>query len=179
MMTRKTLALALLASLAVNLFLAGVLTRTWSGHADRCSARGDQHSPDQHPRHKPSEMGDRPRAKRDRGPPDLELLRQMIHIMGREDPRVQQVLADSRKQMKASRKELAQARNQVLSALTADPYRSEALEGALLELRTHGQTLQEVAQNHVVALAEKLSTEERAQLRNSPTLVPPRGRVPR
>lgn len=174
MTTRKTLAIGLLASLALNLFLAGVLTRSWSKGAHCGEAHGPQHSPPEHRRNAGDPPGDRRRAEKDRGPPDLELLRQMIRIMGREDPRVQQVLSESRQHMRRKRVDLSQARSQVLSALTANPYRPEALQSALADLKAQSQELQGQAQTHVVELAGKLTAEERHRLRSAPPSPHPR-----
>jgi uncharacterized membrane protein len=103
----------------------------------------------------------------------------MVRIMGRKDPRVQQVLSESRQQMKSTRKDLAQARSQVLSALTANPYQPEALQNALAGLKRQSQELQGQAQTHVVELAGQLTTEERGRLRSALPPPSPHHHIPR
>lgn len=94
------------------------------------------------------------------------VLREMGRAMGgRNDPRVQEVLKAQHGSFRAEREAIHAAHNDVRRALVAEPFDADALQKALAELLQRTKQVQLQAQHSVVRLANQMTPEERARLR--------------
>jgi uncharacterized membrane protein len=85
-------------------------------------------------------------------------------MFGLETPETRRVLRERREQLGPQRRALREARGQVEDALEADPYRPEALQAALLELRKKTTAMQAEVHGALVDLSSELTPERRREL---------------
>jgi len=136
MPSRRLLTALVVASLAVNLFLAGLLAGDW--------LMGRYGPPPFAPAINPSWM-------RHALGPDAE--RMVAPVMRRH-------MDEIREHIEATRR----ARRAVGAALTAEPFDRAALEDALARIRTQNAEAQAAFHGAFVDVADKLSPEQRAEL---------------
>lgn len=155
----RKLAIALAASLALNLFFVGFAVGRRSGlfHGHR----GPRHE------HGPAlvDHGGRPRRPgMDLGPSGF--LRRVG--LGDAGPEVTQVLEARRAELRAQRGAVARARAAVAVALNAEPFDAEKLVAALDGLRTESAGAQARMHATFVEVAKTLSPEQRRRMAQAP-----------
>jgi len=167
MTPQKRIALALFASVGVNIFLLGFMSQE-TPTALEPKADAARPGPEQAKRKGAEAKGARGKRAQ-RKPPGsdaLHMMRHMIQVMGgREDPRVKKIWTSSKGTMRTLRKELRASHDNVHETLTGETFDKEALQNALQELGEKSRAGQEFAQNQVVELAEMLTPEERKKLK--------------
>lgn len=194
MQTERKLALGLLVSLSINIFLAGVLGGQLGRDDDRPTAgklverrehfpkseRENNEKSSNVARHNAHVAGprhgnqDRTRPKRGgfpsvEGPSDLVLLRQMIQIMGGpKDPRIVHLREQQREDLRRVRSEMQAAHKRVRDALTSEKADEDELRESLKHLRKTAFESQARAQEGILTLARLMTPEERARLRDLP-----------
>lgn len=194
MLTERKLALGLLVSLGINLFLAGVLGgqlgRDHKRSLSTPSAERREHDPKSEREKKPkfdrlaqqgARRADPHRGSPERphhgraghppadGPSDLALLRQMIQIMGGpKDPRIARLREERHTEIRRIRSEMQAAHKRVREALTSEKPNEAELQEALKNLRKTAFESQARAQEGIVTLARLMTVEERARLRALP-----------
>jgi uncharacterized membrane protein len=151
----KPLVIALLVSVSLNMFGAGVLAAT------RYARRND-----------------RPRPDFALGP------KSFLDGAGvGDDPAVRGVLESRRHKLLAGREAMMQHRAAIRDALAAEPFARDKLEAALAQLRTHAGEMQTEMHTALVELAATLPADKRARLASAPWLLGPHegreGRGPR
>jgi uncharacterized membrane protein len=176
MLEHKKLSLVLLGSLAVNIFLGGLVVGKWvqdRGHHNHHAAASPHEGKDSRlahgPKSAPEPHHDRVRLgkpkERDKGPPprrgggtgdegssDLVLLKHMIRVMGGpSDPRIQDIRNKNRERMEGTRAEMKRSHEAVRLALSAEKFDEAALRDALKNLRDMRFTAQERAQEGPVS----------------------------
>lgn len=195
MPTERKLALGLLVSLGINLFLAGVLGGQF-GRDDRrpravpsLEKREHAHKSEREKKPKSGKLAQQGSHKTDPhrgapgraehhgraghlpadGPSDLVLLRQMIQIMGGPtDPRIARLREERRSEIRRIRAEMQAAHKRVRDALTSEKSDEAELQEALKNLRKTAFEAQARAQEGILTLARLMTAEERARLRNLP-----------
>lgn len=141
--TRK-LGWLLAASVGINLFLVGVLAARWI-----------------HPG-----TGGAPPGPPRLGPPE-RAGHQLFHAgeaFGGDRERVQEILGEHRKELRAQWRKTRAARRNVHSALEAEPFDADALEARLAELRQQTELSQRILHRALVSLAREAKPEERRRL---------------
>lgn len=195
MLAQRKLALFLLASLGLNIFLAGILGgQLLSGNAHRAEVRSriakherlgktDKGKSSTRDRAAPPDDRKRP-PHRDavsghhhgsagpyqvEGPSDLFLLRQMIQIMGGpKDRRILRLREERKDEIHRIRAEMQGAHKRVHEALTSEKSNDAELQDALKNLRKTAFESQARAQEGILTLAKLMTPEERAELRKLP-----------
>lgn len=86
---------------------------------------------------------------------------------GPNDPRLQDLKDNSREALRSHRRKLRAGRKAVFEALVNEPYDETRLKEALAKIHDQSNEAQELAQEKVLALASRLTAEERAALKVS------------
>lgn len=179
MPVERKLTLFLIASLALNIFLGGVLggkllsEREQTvpiaalGKNDETPGRVRQpHLDRDKPPHRKGADARRRGRPDSEGPSDLLLLRQMIRIMGGpKDERISKLHEERRDEIHRVRSDMQAAHRRVHEALTAEELNKAELDEALKNLRKTAFESQARAQEGILTLARLMTPEERAKLR--------------
>lgn len=150
-MMNKKWTIVLAASLALNCFLLGVI----AVHAVRRPQRVFGPALDE------------------RGAPPMLLGELVRGLGGPHDPRVEELWRSRRGELHEVRREIAQARREVKTALATEPFNREALQAALDKLNQTLSHAQQRSSDAVITLAEQLRPEERARIGSLEVADPP------
>ncbi len=170
---RKLLGWVLFASLGLNVFLAGAwASQLFCRGPDRRvhiepSVRTTDDTPNgmRSPENRTTTSPHRQARMATKGPPTLRMSRAVAQVMGgRNDARVKKIL--ERGIAREEWQRIHTAHERVEQALLAEPFDLAALRAAFVELSEQTSAAQTTAQEHVLALAEKMTPEERAALRS-------------
>jgi uncharacterized membrane protein len=143
----KPLVIALVISVCLNMFGAGLLAATRYAH-----------------------RGERPRPGFALGP------RGFLSRAGLDDdPAQRKILEGRRHKLHAEREALLQAREDVRSSLATEPFDRPRLEGSLSALRNHAVNMQTEMHSALIDLAQTLPAPERERLAQAPWLMDAEG----
>lgn len=150
----RSLGILLVCSLCLNVFFLGALTmRLVSPPHERRAAAMREHAG----------------ARREMGPPDARLLREMVREMGGPaDPRAKKLLDEARHDGREIRQSMRHATRAVRSAVTRDPYDPKLLDEALRRLDESTGRASERGHARLRALSAELRPEERRALAARP-----------
>lgn len=146
----RSLGILLVTSLCLNVFFLGALTMRLVSkpHARRAAAMHEHAGP-----------------RRELGPPDARLLREMVHEMGGpHDPRAKKLLDEARGDGREIRQSMRKATRAVRSAVTREPYDPKLLDEALRSLDESTARASARGHERLRALAAELRPEERRAL---------------
>ena len=147
-MNQRTLTYVLVGSIALNAFLLGVTSMHLLSPRSPFEGRG---------------RGEANGAtfEAERGP---QLLRQLVRAAGGpRDPRVKELWAGHREHLRPVRRDIMASRERVLQALERNPFDRPALAEALDDALQARQRADKLANEGALQLAEKLTSEERAE----------------
>ena len=148
----RILTIAFSASIGLNLFFLGALVARAVHHRDG-------HRPRPAFMHK--EDGPRGDAVHPMGP-----IRELVRVMGgRRDPRVAAVLKQRRARMKQRGEQMRVSHDQLIAALTREPFSEPALEQVFEEFSREMSAAQRDVEQAILELARQLTPEEREKLR--------------
>lgn len=182
-MTSNKLLIPLFGSLAVNLFLLGVLAVPLFHGRANFRGRPPHPSPyEKHGRLDGHPPGEEIRRKDERAGPPMEadtgeqrLLRELVELLGGPaDARVRPILEKNRDERKSQKRTILEARRDAGRALTNIPFSEQELETKLSAIADAENQRKLAAHRTVLALALLLTDAERAKLKASfPSLESP------
>jgi hypothetical protein len=184
-MSANKLFIPLLASVGINLFLAGIVAVPLlhrPRHSRESFSTNDELSKRPHERHgvRPGPRGgDAPPGMRGEGADGAEqrLLHELIALLGGPaDPRVKPILEQSRSARRDQKATLMAARREAGLALTRVPFSEEDLAQKLTAITEAERSRKQAAHQAVIALGRLLTDQQRAQLQSrfpGPTLPTP------